>query len=435
MPKGKNDLYKDVVWTTKTQPGDEVLQSLPGRRGYGYKGPGAGGKISPGASPIAVRRPRQYSHPSSDRLAGPDPSGFRGPAVIPDHILKQNAATAKQRAADEARVKKERSTQRSQSKSSQLRKDAKTITPSVYQGGKMSPDSHLLNSPLNQNQPKIKADNRTQGDWVNNPVAPGVGFSAQPSVRSAAKKSRDLEVDPMDRVHDVLKIAATAPLYGGAGRLAGPLVERIPVVGRTLAEINRTMIAGTTGRPVAPVKGMGPNIPTRGPRLTDPPVGPQKPMGWRKKPDPSLTPLERSLPPARSTKDGNVPDPRRGREGRLTSPKTARESANIEYHKDVVNRNRVVPNRRPGDLDRKLDLLTETSARPIAQARNEQIRLARADSFNPNAATDELILLEAKAGVPEAIAELRRRGIIAGRRASSSASPPPPRMDLKDLPF
>ena len=65
MAKKKNDPWAGVVWTTTPQPGDEILQPLPGRRGYGYKGGRTG---SPGASPIAVRRG----------------AGFAGPAVIPD---------------------------------------------------------------------------------------------------------------------------------------------------------------------------------------------------------------------------------------------------------------------------------------------------------------------------------------------------------------
>ena len=77
MPKGKYDPYKDVTWTRTPQPGDEILQSLPGRRGYGYKGPGAGEKISPGASPIAV----QY--------ATPPPGGIN--MVIPDQYTQRTA--------------------------------------------------------------------------------------------------------------------------------------------------------------------------------------------------------------------------------------------------------------------------------------------------------------------------------------------------------
>ena len=78
MAKKKNDPWAGVVWTTTPQPGDEILQSLPGRRGYGYKGGRTG---SPGASPIAVRRGAGFAGPAviPDRYAG-----FAGPAVIPD---------------------------------------------------------------------------------------------------------------------------------------------------------------------------------------------------------------------------------------------------------------------------------------------------------------------------------------------------------------
>ena len=434
MPKGKYDPYKDVTWTRTPQPGDEILQSLPGRRGYGYKGPGAGEKISPGASPIAV----QY--------ATPPPGGIN--MVIPDQYTQRTASPKsvppgvqrfkekENRRQVPVTAPKAKDPRRADKKREQRKQDVKKIMPDIYQGGRISPDSPILNKPLDDpyfSQPKISSGSRrTTKDWKPNVRG---GFQTSPVIPTEKLQEKIRKSDPKKVLQGVLETVATAPLYGGAGRLLGPVIEKVPVVGRTLGELNRSLIAGTTGRPVAPVKGMGPKIPTRGPRLTDPPVGPQKPMQWRKKPDPSLTPLERSLPPTRSSKGGNVPDPRMGREGRLTSPKIARESADIEYRKDVINRNRVLPNRRPGDLNRKLDLLTETSAKPIAQVRNEQIRLARANSFNPKAATDELILLEAKAGVPEAIAELRRRGIIAGRRASSSASPPPPRMDLKDLPF
>jgi len=68
--KKKKELNHDgATWTTNILPGDEVLQSLPGRRGYGYKGGGDEHKSSPLNSPIAVRR---------------GATSTIGPAVIPD---------------------------------------------------------------------------------------------------------------------------------------------------------------------------------------------------------------------------------------------------------------------------------------------------------------------------------------------------------------
>ena len=325
MAKKKFDPYANVTWTATPQQGDEILQSLPGRRGYGYKGGPTG---SPGASPIAVRRGTGFAGPMQmpPEYTTPAPGGVN--MAIPDQYTQtppvprepvtspQTPMTAPQ-APTTLPTQKSTEGRRTTSQMREIDKRQKSNLDDIMWSGGVydtqrppDPRSFQKIEKARKTDQVLRADRRPRGDY-----RPAVGpFQTEPMRPSQRKldEMREYNKDPRNFFRDIGRVVTDVIVWGGGLAIGSPILGRLPIVGPAL----RQMAGGGSGK--APTR-------TRT-RLSDPStLHPEaKPVQWRKTgPD-----VGAELPPGTPQSRGTVSSPKTGR---LVDKPTARRETMEGY--------------------------------------------------------------------------------------------------------